>query len=241
MMKFYDPTAQITRSTPTSSLTTSLAAQQNQSILPFDVTCTVCKIFYYTDIQLKDTITISVFGSISNSKFESHFAQTFCLNYLGIVPKYFIIHDSFFHFDPITPLLYGAELLSVTPQVAPNPVVYQSQKTYQPPTPKPNIVPPTHRKLYKYSDFAPDRSLTISNLMNGYNGPHIVDSLSIYGKVENKYFTHNIVYIEFEKPVTVDIVLKANPDLQQGASVIISRGIRQNVKKPPTNYSRSKP
>ena len=105
-----------------------------------------------------------------------------------------------------------------------NPPVSQMKRPSVPSSPS-----PTTNTRTRVNDLDPERSITVMNLSNSYNGKEVAQAYSKFGKITNQNFTYNTVYLEFETSDEAENAAQARvpSSIPQSAHVRVDRGIHK--------------
>jgi hypothetical protein len=228
--KFYDARAEVTRSSR--GVATIVSLSDAPGLLPFDPTTTVTKINDCESQTLPEGLLITVYGTLSDCPFTQRFALS------QQHSRWFITNDAFFLYDGNSDELVGTERAPLE-----QPAVAVSGL---PPPPKkvvssfePAAQPLGFRaKKPKLDEFDAKRSITILNLSNNYNGDEVAAHFEAFGQVTYRFYTHNVIYLEFAREEMCDDAVAADPLVYQGATTDVRKGIVIKEQKNVGRYNR---
>jgi hypothetical protein len=228
--KFYDARAEVTRSSQ--GVATIVSLSDAPGLLPFDPTTTVTKINDCESQTLLEGLLITIYGTLSDCPFTQRFALS------QQHSRWFITSDAFFLYDGSSDELVGTERAPLE-----QPAVAVSGL---PPPPKkvvssfePAAQPLGFRaKKPKLDEFDAKRSVTILNLSNNYNGDEVAAHFEAFGQVTYRFYTHNVIYLEFAREEMCDDAVAADPLVYQGATTDVRKGIVIKEQKNVGRYNR---
>ncbi|EAY20744.1 hypothetical protein TVAG_391280 [Trichomonas vaginalis G3] len=216
--KLYDTHAILRRDPPKTNFQICLLQHE---LIPFKPNESIVKIFRYVTYSAGESLVVSVYGSIFNNLGPKMFFQQFMLKKNGLV---WLIHSDIFYIftSQTNEVLYGIFEQPQPPAFTPIQQPAQSQQ----------IVPQFKRisqSAKRYDNFDPEKTITIINLPNTYNGNDVVAAFRCYGNVTSKYFTHNTVYIEFENEEEADAACNSRLPLNMpnNSHIKVEKGIAQ--------------
>lgn len=244
--KFYRKNAEIKRVYPTNNSDYVYSSQNGDEIAAFNPNERTTKVYTHHTTILPRGMLINVYGTISGNSQEYLWTQQFVLTQTS--GRWFIVADTFYQFPDNCPQLIGAEIETavlekhnVQPPIQANKPINTS---FQPmPTnifsQMPQINPKNRstdiQKRPRLEGFDRNRSLTLLNLSNNYNGEEVSSLFTHYGIISNKFFTHNTIYLELETIEDMESAVNGRPPVYQGAYIRVERGI---VQKETRNYGR---
>lgn len=258
LRKLYDPHAIVNRNTSKVSRSFQVCMQAQVEVCPFVPSDTVCKILNYCSYPVGDNIMISVYGTVTGNIKESCFSQQFLLREEN--QKWMIFSDTFYLFGPPGPdsfnpefessitqpgprMQYPAPMFTSQPQLYPQSLPPQTKSapiTQSPSRTQSSAVPSSPVTKQRIDSFCKERSITVVNLPNNYNGAAVVSAFSTFGPITGQFYTHNTVYIEYEKDQMADNASLSNipASLPVAHNTKVERGIVQRDPRGP--YSRNK-
>ena len=233
---FYDSHAIIKRKNQTNITTFQPCLIPSENISPFNVGNNTAKIFNYEITETGNLLMVSVYGNLICTNVENYFSQKFILKNMS--KHWYIISDFFMLFSSPFNDVSGGDIVSnikisnantAAPFQKSNPSInYDDQRSFRPQN------SPRHDRL---DGFDPNRTITILNLPNSYDGIVFSQEFKKYGIITNKHFTHKAMYLEFDTSSTVDRVIDAGIQKINGAIVRIEKG--KAIKEPKPYYKNS--
>lgn len=221
----YDTHAILRRDPPKTNFQLCLLQHE---IIPFKPNESIVKIFRHVAYSVGDSLIVSVYGSFTNPMETKMFHQQFMLKKNG--PKWLIFNDNFYVFRMQTDLYAVVEDQPQAPSFNPIP---QSNVSAPIPSPiKRTSSTPTRNRAENLDN---ERSITIMNLSNNYNGNDIVNAYKIFGNITSKYFTFNTIYLEFETEEEAYNAANSRlpPGMPTNGHIKVEQGI---IQKEPRNY-----
>ena len=186
LKEFYSNSSKITRMKGSEINTFLLSENPFKDLNPFEKKLSNPKINSNNYLIIKDTIILNVYGSFLENNKDLYFSQEFTFQQINLNWK--IINDVFFGFFELTIPIWGAELLTESKQ---NEILFNNNNhnQYQP------------RIISKYKNqienFDLNRTITLLDLPQNYDGDYITNILNNYFIITKKYYTKGMIFYEF--------------------------------------------